>query len=64
MAATVLEKVKKEAEKQYQDTENRILSEIRDYYSKELASIRQHYDKCISEINQQHYMKEIGVNVH
>ncbi len=61
MAAAVVARMKEEAEKQYLETGNRILSEIREYYSRELSAVRQQYDKCVSEINQQHYIKQIRV---
>lgn len=63
MAAAVLERAKRETERQYQDTENRILSELREHYSKELAVVRQYYNKCVSDINQQHYVKQHAVGL-
>lgn len=61
MSAVVLDRVKRNAARQYEETENRVLSEIREYHLKELAAMRAQYEKCINDINQQHYVKQVQV---
>lgn len=63
MAAAILNRMKIKADRQCQQTENRILSEIRQHYSRELASIRQHYHQCIIDINRQHYVNHVNVSI-
>lgn len=63
MAAAILNRMKIEADRQYQQTENRILSEIRQHYSRELASVRQHYYQCINDINRQYYVNHANVGI-
>lgn len=63
MAAAIVNRMKIEADRQYQQTENRFLSEIRQHYSRELASVRQHYHQCINDINRQHYVNHVNVSI-
>lgn len=63
VAASLLERAKRNANRKFQEMENRVLAEIRQHYSQELASVRQHYENCISEINKQHYVKLVGVSL-
>ncbi|XP_065203755.1 general transcriptional corepressor trfA-like isoform X2 [Planococcus citri] len=62
MSAAILDKVKREAQRQCEEIENQVLSEIRNYHQKELEYSRQQYEKCISEINQRHYLQQININ--